>query len=158
MRLFDQTKLDEMQEQKLLHIEHRAFWLTYGALLLVIFLELLFGGKAGRNSALTPVMNEVSHDKRTVMIPVESVDHVLNGAPCTLLKLDVEGAERMALEGARHTIEKYQPRISLSAYHRSEDLYELPLLLRDMCADVRLGMRHHPYVPAWETNFYVTFG
>ena len=75
-----------------------------------------------------------------------------------LLKLDVEGAERMALEGARHTIEKYQPRISLSAYHRSEDLYELPLLLRDMCADVRLGMRHHPYVPAWETNFYVTFG
>ena len=103
-------------------------------------------------------MNEVSHDKRTVMIPVESVDHVLNGAPCTLLKLDVEGAERMALEGARHTIEKYQPRISLSAYHRSEDLYELPLLLRDMCADVRLGMRHHPYVPAWETNFYVTFG
>ena len=44
MRLFDQTKLDEMQEQKLLHIEHRAFWLTYGALLLVIFLELLFGG------------------------------------------------------------------------------------------------------------------
>ena len=56
------------------------------------------------------------------------------------------------------TIEKYQPRISLSAYHRSEDLYELPLLLRDMCADVRLGMRHHPYVPAWETNFYVTFG
>lgn len=120
--------------------------------------ELLFGGKAGRNSALTPVMNEVSHDKRTVMIPVESVDHVLNGAPCTLLKLDVEGAERMALEGARHTIEKYRPRISLSAYHRSEDLYELPLLLRDMCADVRLGMRHHPYVPAWETNFYVTFG
>ena len=120
--------------------------------------EMLFAGKAGRNSVLTPVMNEVSHDKHTVTIPVESVDHVLDGRPCTLLKLDVEGAERMALEGARHTIQTWRPRISLSAYHRSEDLYELPLLLYEMCPDVRLGMLHHPYVPAWETNFYVTFG
>lgn len=120
--------------------------------------EMLFAGKAGRNSVLMPVMHEVSHDRHTVTIPVESVDHVLGGAPCTLLKLDVEGAERMALEGARHTIQTYRPRISLSAYHRSEDLYELPLLLQDMCPDVRLGMLHHPYVPAWETNFYVTFG
>lgn len=119
--------------------------------------EMLFGGKAGRNSALTPVMNEISHDKRTVMIPVESVDHVLDGAPCTLLKLDVEGAEYQALEGARETIRKHRPRISLSAYHRSEDLYELPLLLHNICPDVRIGMLHHPYVPAWETNFYITF-
>lgn len=120
--------------------------------------EMLFAGKAGRNSVLTPVMHTVSHDRRVVTIPVESVDHVLDGAPCTLLKLDVEGAERMALEGARHTIQTYRPRIALSAYHRSEDLYELPLLLHDMCPDVRIGMLHHPYVPAWETNFYITFG
>lgn len=119
--------------------------------------QLLFGGKAGRNSALTPVMNEVSHDTHTVRIPVESVDHVLDGAPCTLLKLDVEGAEYQALVGARKTIQRFHPRISLSAYHRSEDLYELPLLLYDMCPEVRIGMLHHPYIPAWETNFYITF-
>ncbi len=120
--------------------------------------EMLFAGKAGRNSALTPVMHAVSHDKRTVSVPVESVDHVLCGAPCTLLKLDVEGAEYAALQGAQDTIRRYRPRIALSAYHRSEDLYELPLLLRGMCPDVRIGMLHHPYVPAWETNFYITFG
>lgn len=119
--------------------------------------EMLFGGKAGRNSALTPVMHAVSHDKHTVSVPVESVDHVLDGAPCTLLKLDVEGAEYQALVGARDTIQEYRPRIALSAYHRSEDLYELPLLLHDMCPEVYIGMLHHPYVPAWETNFYVTF-
>lgn len=119
--------------------------------------ELLFAGKAGRNSVLTPVMHAVSHDHRTISVPVESVDHVLNGAPCTLLKLDVEGAERQALEGARRTIQTFHPKISLSAYHRSEDLYELPLLLREMCPSVCIGMLHHPYVPAWETKFYVTF-
>lgn len=119
--------------------------------------EMRFGGKAGRNSALTPVMHAVSHDRRTVSVPVESVDHVLDGAPCTLLKLDVEGAEYQALLGARETIARCRPRIALSAYHRSEDLYELPLLLRALCPQVRIGMLHHPYVPAWETNFYVNF-
>ena len=143
-------KYVEQAQLKHINIVNAGAWSELG--------EMLFGGKAGRNSALTPVMNEVSHDKRTVSIPVESVDHVLNGAPCTFLKLDVEGAERQALEGARQTIQKYRPKISLSAYHRSEDLYELPLLLHDMCADMQIGMLHHPYVPAWETNFYITFG
>lgn len=143
-------KYVEQQQLERIHLVNAGAWSAPG--------EMLFAGKAGRNSALTPVMNEVSHDRRTVSIAVESVDHVLDGAPCTLLKLDVEGAERQALEGARHTIETYRPRISLSAYHRSEDLYELPLLLHGMCPDVRIGMLHHPYVPAWETNFYVTFG
>ena len=143
-------KYVEQAELEHIHIVNAGAWSQPG--------EMLFGGKAGRNSALTPVMNAVSHDKRTVSIPVESVDHVLNGALCTLLKLDVEGAEYQALEGARQTIQKYRPKISLSAYHRSEDLYELPLLLHDMCEDIHIGMLHHPYVPAWETNFYITFG
>ena len=95
--------------------------------------------------------------RKTVIFVAESLDNA-HKFQAVLSKLDVEVAERMALEGARHTIQTWRPRISLSAYHRSEDLYELPLLLYEMCPDVRLGMLHHPYVPAWETNFYVTFG
>ena len=81
-------------------------------------------------------------------------DSVLNGRPCTYLKMDVEGAEREAIAGARQTIERDRPKLNIAAYHRSEDFFELPLLIHSLCADYALYLRHHPYVPAWDTNLY----
>ena len=72
----------------------------------------------------------------------------------TLIKLDVEGCEREALEGARKSITQHKPKLILSAYHRTEDLLELPLLIREMNSGYKLYLRHHPYIPAWDTNFY----
>ncbi len=37
------------------------------------------------------------------------------------IKMDIEGSERHALEGARHTIERFAPRMALCAYHRPDD-------------------------------------
>lgn len=108
---------------------------------------LLFAGKAGRNSALNA--------KEGVPTPVDSVDNVLHGHPATVLKLDVEGAEEQTLWGARQTIERYHPNILLSAYHKNSDLFLLPLLALSFYPDYRLYLRHHPYIPAWETNFYL---
>ncbi len=119
--------------------------------------ELLFASKGGRNSTLLPVRHVISHDQKTVTVDVKSVDDVMDGRLCTYIKIDVEGAEYETLLGAKQTIQRCRPKMDLSAYHRSEDLYELPLLLREFCPDVRLAMLHHPYVPAWETNFFVGF-
>lgn len=104
-----------------------------------------FAGRAGRNSAVST---------QGTPVQMRALDSVLAGAPCTLLKLDVEGAERRALLGAQETIRTFRPRINLAAYHRSEDLFELPLLVHSLCAEYRIYMRHHPYVPAWDTNIY----
>lgn len=119
--------------------------------------ELMFASKGGRNSTLLPVRHTVSHDQHTTMVPVESVDHIMDGRECTWIKLDVEGAEYETLLGAKNTIQRCRPKLDLSAYHRSEDLYELPLLIKKFCPDARIAMLHHPYVPAWETNYYITF-
>ena len=119
--------------------------------------ELLFASKGGRNSTLMPVRHEVSHDQHTAVVAVESVDHVMEGRDCTLIKIDVEGAERETLLGAQETIRRCRPKIELAAYHRSEDLFDLPLLLKQIAPDAQIAMLHHPYVPAWETNFYITF-
>ncbi|MCB6364736.1 FkbM family methyltransferase [Intestinibacillus massiliensis] len=104
-----------------------------------------FTAKAGRNSALAA---------QGVETPVRAVDSVLDGAPCTMLKLDVEGAERRALEGARETIRTWRPKLNVAVYHRNEDLFDLPLLVHSLCPDYRIYLRHHPYVPAWDTNLY----
>ena len=89
-------------------------------------------------------------------MPVQAVkvDTLLEGKKATILKLDVEGSEREALEGAKETISMHRPRLILSVYHRTEDLLELPLKIHEMYSGYRLYLRHHPYIPAWDVELY----
>ena len=107
---------------------------------------LEFSVRAGRNSALG--------SRKGKSVPGATVDAVLQGAPVTMMKMDVEGSEKQALEGARETICRWKPRLNLALYHRNEDLFALPLQLESMCPGYRFYLRHHPYVPSWDTNLY----
>ena len=68
--------------------------------------------------------------------------------------MDVEGAEREALAGASRTIGACKPKLIVSAYHRTGDLADLALQIHALYPGYRMYLRHHPYVPAWETNYY----
>ena len=87
-------------------------------------------------------------------VEAECPDAVLSGSRVDYIKYDVEGAEREALLGSAETIKTFRPRLLVSLYHRSEDLYELPLLLRALCPDYRMYLRRFAYVPAWDINLY----
>ncbi len=45
------------------------------------------------------------------------------------IKMDVEGAEKNALEGAREIIRNHLPKMALSAYHKQDDLILIPELI-----------------------------
>lgn len=45
------------------------------------------------------------------------------------IKIDIEGYERFAIEGARNTIKKFKPVIAVSAYHNPDDKIVLPALV-----------------------------
>lgn len=72
----------------------------------------------------------------------------------TLINMDVEGAERQALEGCAKIIARDRPKMLIAAYHRSEDLFAIPLQIAAMRSDYRFYLRHYPYIPAWDTNLY----
>ena len=59
-----------------------------------------------------------------------------------------------AIAGAAQTIRQHRPKLNIAAYHKNEDFFQLPLLVHTLCPDYRLYLRHHPYVPAWDTNLY----
>lgn len=61
----------------------------------------------------------------------------------SLIKMDVEGSEAAALRGARGIIAASRPRLAISAYHKAEDMFELPALIRDLRPGCRLFLRHH---------------
>lgn len=109
--------------------------------------------RSNRGSALAEG-NPALKRERTETVDGRSVDSILKGGRATLIKYDVEGSEEQALRGSAQTIGKYKPRLIVSLYHRTEDLVSLPLLIRELNPSYKLYLRHHPYIPAWDTNLY----
>lgn len=87
-------------------------------------------------------------------LAVTKIDTLFKRRTLTYLKLDVEGAEHMALLGGKNVIQRDKPKINIAAYHRSEDLFDLPLLIKSLHPDYQLYLRQHPHIPAWDLNFY----
>ena len=89
---------------------------------------------------------------KPIEVSALSLDGVLDGMAVDYIKYDVEGAEREALIGSSDTIKRYAPRLLVSVYHRSEDIFALPLQIRRICPDYKLYLRRERYVPAWDLN------
>lgn len=87
-------------------------------------------------------------------IEAETPDAILDGASVDYIKYDVEGAEYEALLGTAETIAAYRPHLLVSLYHRTEDLYRLPQLVKRLNPEYRLYLRRFRYVPAWDINLY----
>jgi len=105
---------------------------------------LIFEKKAGRNSKLS---------SQGVPVKVTDIDSLIN-VPVTMIKMDIEGAEMKALCGAEKTIKKYLPKLYVCAYHRNEDLFALGKKILELNKNYKLYLRHSPYIPAWECNYY----
>lgn len=71
------------------------------------------------------------------------------------LHIDAEGEDAAVLCGGANLITACRPAIGVSAYHRAEDLFDLPLLLKRLCYRSELYFRKKPCVPAWDTEFYL---
>ena len=72
----------------------------------------------------------------------------------TFIKFDVEGSELAAISGASETISKLKPKMKIAAYHRSEDIFRIPLCVTEFCPDYRVYLRHSPCLPGWDTDYY----
>ena len=63
-----------------------------------------------------------------------TIDNVFRDIDIGLINMDVEGAEKTILEGCRETIKNKMPVLAICAYHRPEDLIEIPKLIQH-CSD-----------------------
>jgi hypothetical protein len=106
---------------------------------------LIFDASGNRNAGVNPAA------KKTVEVTGVSIDSLV-GERIDYIKYDVEGSEREALEGSKRTIERDRPALLVSAYHRSADIFELPLLIHETAPDYKLYLRRYAYVPAWDLN------
>lgn len=108
--------------------------------------NMTFNASLGRGSS-------ISKDGRQELA-VTKVDTLYRVQRLTYMKMDVEGAEYMALKGAENTLKRDCPKLNIAAYHRSEDIFKLPITIHELNPNYKIYLRQHPYIPAWDMNIY----
>ena len=63
--------------------------------------------------------------------------------PPTYIKMDIEGSELEALWGARRILKEHSPVLAICAYHTSDHLWQIPLLIHAIQPDYKLFFRRY---------------
>ena len=66
------------------------------------------------------VVRATTIDETAASLGLQAVDFI---------KMDIEGAERLALAGARETLRRFEPRMAICVYHRDDDREVIPPLV-----------------------------
>ena len=109
----------------------------------VVLENLAVGDKKGElhlnvMESATTCLNVSSHTYTdSISVPMITIDDYVreNDVDVALIKVDIEGAEPLFLEGAKETIAKFRPIILLSIYHNSHDFFELKPLIESWNLD-----------------------
>lgn len=61
----------------------------------------------------------------------------------TFVKMDIEGSELKALEGMQEIIKANKPKLAICIYHKLEDLWEIPGLIKELVPEYKLYIRNY---------------
>jgi FkbM family methyltransferase len=88
-------------------------------------------------------------------ITVESakIDDLFDGKEVSFIKMDIEGAEPEAIEGASNIIAQFAPVLAISVYHHITHLWAIALMLHRLNPDYSMFFRPHA-AGGWDFILY----
>ena len=102
--------------------------------------------KAHAASRIIKDASELKQDEIQEIINTTSIDNFRvekNIEKIDLIKMDIEGSEIPALEGAIKTITNDRPQLAISIYHSSEDFITIPKYLHDNLENYEFRLGHY---------------
>lgn len=87
--------------------------------------------------------SHVSELESDYVIEAVSLDETVYDKKPTFIKMDIEGSEQEALKGCRKIIKNFHPKLAICVYHKSDDLYEIPVLIKKLNPDYQLYLRQY---------------
>lgn len=72
-----------------------------------------------------------------------TIDKVLNKNRATYIKMNIEGSELKALKGAENTVKEFKPMLAVAGYHKTWDLWEVPIIIKAFREDYKINLRSY---------------
>lgn len=107
--------------------------------------------EAGSGSMAGPVRDQ----KEITEIKTVALDDLTGACPVGFIKLDIEGAEYAALQGARQTLLRDKPFLAICVYHRQGDVLAVMDYLHTLVPEYRFWLRHYG-TAGYETVLYAS--
>ncbi len=79
-------------------------------------------------------------------VPIITIDSLVQNKEISgvdFIKMDIEGFELKALNGAIGTLHRFRPKLAISLYHKPEDLFEIPLFLHGLKLGYKFALEHY---------------
>ena len=105
-------------------------------------------GVGDTRSSLSGVNSSADASANTVFvsdngtIPMVTLDEDI-GEKLTMIKADIEGFEQEALLGAINHIKNDHPKLLISVYHKNEDLWKIPKMIKEIDPTYKFYLRYH---------------
>ena len=103
--------------------------------------EKLYVVPNGPGTSVSEVKTDGAEEFETISIDdfvkqndIEKVDFI---------KLDVECSEVSVLKGSVDTIRKFKPKLAICVYHKKDDLWTIPQLIKEILPEYKLYLDHH---------------
>lgn len=91
-------------------------------------------------------------------IPVRTIDSLVDSGGIRrvdFIKMDIEGYELRALQGAAVTLRRFRPKLAISIYHKAADMYEIPRFVHGLGLGYKFYLEHYT-IHSEETILYAT--
>ena len=105
-------------------------------------------GVSDKKGAISVVNSEVDASANTAFISDEGVVPMVTldediGEAITIIKADIEGFEQAILRGAVNHIKNDHPKLLISVYHKNEDLWKIPKMIKEIDSSYKFYLRYH---------------
>lgn len=77
------------------------------------------------------------------IIEVDKLDNIIIEEDATFIKLDIEGSELRALQGAENIIKKNKPKLAISVYKNKRDILDILVYIHNLVLEYNLYLRHY---------------
>lgn len=116
--------------------------------------EFIFKASGG-SCLFTPEADDIWSAQR-ITVQLTTIDESVGDETVGMIKMDIEGAEFAALQGAEHTIQRDKPLLAICVYHRPSDTLTFMDYLVKIVPEYRFWLRHYTGPVATETVLYAS--